>query len=145
MTKSKLNLIIDGLLLLCMASIAGIGLLMKYVLVPRYQRFEIYGRNVELFFWGFDRHQWGTIHLAIGLVFIALLFLHVVLHWEIIVTIYRKLVPAPLMRNIIAAILIGLTALLIAFPCFVKPKVREAGHREGPGRRGLRTPIRLTQ
>ncbi len=72
MTRSKLNLITDGLMLLCMAAIAGIALLIKFVLVPGYQRWEIYGRNVELYFWGLDRHQWGTIHLLFGLVFIAL-------------------------------------------------------------------------
>jgi hypothetical protein len=60
MKKSKLNLIIDALLLVCMAAITGIGLLMKNVLVPGYKRWDIYGRNVELYFWGLDRHQWGT-------------------------------------------------------------------------------------
>ncbi len=50
MEKSKLNLIIDGLLLLCIAAIVGIGLLIKYVLVPEYLRWGIYGRNVEMFF-----------------------------------------------------------------------------------------------
>jgi hypothetical protein len=48
MKKAKLNLVIDALLLLCMAAMAGIGLLMKYVLVPGFKRWEIYGRNVEL-------------------------------------------------------------------------------------------------
>ena len=36
MKKSKLNLILDALLLLCIAAIGGIGFLMKYVLVPGY-------------------------------------------------------------------------------------------------------------
>jgi len=40
--KSKLNLIIDALLSLCLAAIAGIGFLIKYILVPGYQRREIY-------------------------------------------------------------------------------------------------------
>ena len=56
MEKSKLNLIIDGLLLLCITVIVGIGFLIKYVLVPGYQRWQIYNRNVDLFFWGLDRH-----------------------------------------------------------------------------------------
>ncbi|MHC4076764.1 MAG: DUF4405 domain-containing protein [Planctomycetota bacterium] len=65
MKRAKLNLIIDALLLLCLAGIAGIGFLIKYVLVPGYQRWEIYGRNVSLFLWGLDRHQWGTIHFRL--------------------------------------------------------------------------------
>ena len=93
MKRAKLNLIIDALLLLCLAAIAGIGLLIKYVLVPGHQRWEIYGRNVSLFLWGLDRHQWGTIHFIIGLVFLSLLVLHVVLHWSMVVGVYRRLIP----------------------------------------------------
>jgi hypothetical protein len=43
MKRAKLNLIIDALLLLCLAAIAGIGFLIKYVLVPGHLRWEIYG------------------------------------------------------------------------------------------------------
>ena len=125
MEKSKLNLIIDGLLLLCIAGIVGIGLLIKYVLVPGYMRWEIYGRNVEMFFWGLDRHQWGTIHLVIGIVFLALLVLHVVLHWSMIIGIYRKLIPNHFARWITALILIFMTIFLFTFSYFVKPEVYE--------------------
>ena len=59
MAKSKLNLIIDVFMLLCMAAIAGIGFLIKYVLVPGFRRWEIYDRNVDLSFWGMDRYEWG--------------------------------------------------------------------------------------
>ena len=129
MKKAKVNLVIDALLLLCIAAILGIGLLMKYVLVPGYKRLEIYERNVELFFGGFDRHQWGTVHLVIGLVFLVLLVLHIILHWRLIVEIYRRLIPNGLMRWIIAMALICLTIALLGFSYFVKPEVREGGHR----------------
>ena len=127
MKKSKLNLIIDALLLLCLAAIAGIGLLIKYVLVPGYQRWEIYGRNVNLFFGGLGRHQWGTIHFIVGLIFLALLVLHIVLHWSMIVGIYRRLIPSRFAHWIVALILIGVTIFLSAFPYFVKPEVQEQG------------------
>ena len=133
MKKSKLNLIIDGLLLLCIAAIVGIGLLIKYVLVPGYLRWEIYGRNVEMFFWGLDRHQWGTIHLVIGIVFLALLVLHVVLHWSMIIGIYRKSIPNRFARWITALILIFMTIFLLAFSYFVKPEVYEQGRGKGRG------------
>ena len=133
MKKSKLNLIIDGLLLLCIAAIVGIGLLIKYVLVPGYLRWEIYGRNVEMFLWGLDRHQWGTIHLVIGIVFLALLILHVVLHWSMIIGIYRKLIPNRFARWITALILIFMTIFLLAFSYFVKPEVYEQGRGKGRG------------
>ena len=132
MKRAKLNLIIDALLLLCLAAIAGIGLLIKYVLVPGYQRWEIYGRNVSLFLWRLDRHQWGTIHFIIGLVFLALLVLHVVLHWSMVVGIYRRLIPNRFARWVIALILICITALLFSFPYLVKPEVIEQGRGKGP-------------
>ena len=145
--KSELNLIIDGLLLLCIAAIAGIGLLIKYVLVPGYLRWESYGRNVEMFFWGLDRHKWGTIHLVIGIVFLALLMLHVALHWSMIIGIYRKLIPNRFARWIIALILILVTVVLFAFSYFVRPEINELT-RVGPKRRwqNLRaTPVRSQQ
>ena len=145
MTKSKLNLVIDALLLLCIAAIAGIGLLMKYVLVPGYQRWVIYNRNVELLFWGLGRHDWGAIHFVIALVFLALLILHVVLHWGMIVGIYRKLIPSRLVRFITTVILIFLTILLLIFPYFVKPEIQERGRGMGRGWRQHEMPVRPPQ
>jgi len=118
--KSKLNLIIDALLLLCIASIAGIGLLMRNVLVPGY-------------FWGLDRHQWGTIHFVIALVLLALLVLHVVLHWAVIVGIYRKLMPNVKARWITAIILLAITITLAFFSYAVHPVVSEGGRGAGAG------------
>ena len=123
MKKLKLNLIIDALLLLCLAAIVGIGLLIKYVLVPGYLHWEIYGRRVSLFLWGLDRHQWGTIHFIIGLVFLALLVFHTILHWQMIVGIYRKLISNRFARWLVALIFICVTILLLVFSYFVKPEV----------------------
>ena len=133
MKKSKLNLIIDAFLLLCIAAVAGIGLLMRNVLVPGYQEWDIYGRNVDLYFWGLDRHQWGTIHFVIGLVLLGLLILHIVLHWQMIVEIYRRLIPNIPARWITAIILLALTIVLIFFSFAVKPDVQEQGRGRGGG------------
>jgi len=145
MTKSKINLIIDALMLLCVAAITGIGLLIKYVLVPGQARWAIYGRNVELFFWGLDRHQWGTVHLTIGLVLITLLILHIILHWTMILAIYRCLILNRLIRRIIVVVLICLTALFLVFSCFVKPEVREGGRGREQGWRGFGRRISRTE
>lgn len=135
MKRTKLNLAVDALLLLCIAAIAGIGLLMKYVLVPGYQRWAIYGRNVNLFLWGLDRHQWGTIHFVTGLVFFALLVLHIILHWPTIVGIYRRLVPNLFTRWIAAVIFVCITILLLSFSCIVEPEVWEQGQGKSRGQR----------
>ena len=143
MKKSKLNLIIDALLLLCIAAITGIGLLMKYVLVPGYQRWEIYGRNVNLFLWGLDRHQWGTIHFIVGLVLIALLVLHVILHWPMVINIYRRLIPNRFARWITAFVLVCITILLFIFSFLVKPEISEG--RQGKNRGWRRCESRYVQ
>ena len=145
MKKSKLNLVIDALLLLCIAAIAGIGLLMKYILLPGYRRWEIYERNVDLFFWGLDRHEWGTIHLIIGFVFLTLLILHVVLHWDLIVGIYRKLIPNGFVRSVVTVVLICLTILLLTFSFFVSPEVQKHGLGRGAGQRQHGMPELPTQ
>jgi len=127
MSKAKLNLVIDGLLFLDVAAIAGIGLLTNYVLVPGFRQWEIYGRAVDLRFWGLDRHEWGAVHYVLGLVFLGLLVLHVILHWGMIVSISRKLIPHRLARRMVAAMLLVLAVLLMAFSAFVKPEVQERG------------------
>ena len=131
MNKAKINLIVDSLLFLGIAAIAGIGLLMKYVLVPGYQRWEMYGRNVDLLFWDLDRHDWGAIHYVIGLVFLTMLVLHVVLHWGIIISISRKLIPNRLARRLLAVLLVTSAILLTAFSAFVKPEIQERGRGTG--------------
>ncbi len=63
MDKSKVNLVIDALLFLYVMAMAGIGLPIKFVLLPGKDTWAVYGRKAELFLFGMDRHQWGTIHL----------------------------------------------------------------------------------
>ncbi len=86
MDKSKLSLVIDALMFLCVMAIAGIGFLMKFVLLPGKDTWAVYGRKVDLFLFGMDRHQWGTIHLIIAFVFLGMITLHIVLHWNMIVS-----------------------------------------------------------
>ena len=101
---------------------------MQYVLVPGYQRWEIYNRNVDLYYWGMDRHEWGSIHFIIALVFLFLLIIHIALHWTMIINIYRKLIPNNLLRRVVAVIIILLVILLVTFPFFIKPQIQERGY-----------------
>jgi RsiW-degrading membrane proteinase PrsW (M82 family) len=133
--KAKINLVIDALLLLAAAAIVGIGLMVRYVLPPGYQRWEVYGRNVELYFWGLDRHGWGSIHYVVGLAFLGLLVLHVVLHWGMVVAIGRRLIPNRLARRVAAVLLVALTVALVIFPVFVKPDLVEEGRGMHRGHR----------
>ena len=57
--RSTIKFIINISMFLCMMAIAGIGFLMKYVLISGVERWEKYGRNFDMFFFGLDRHEWG--------------------------------------------------------------------------------------
>ena len=96
--KSKVSFVIDALMFLCMMAIAGIGFLMKFVLIPGKERWVKYGRNVDLYLLGMDRHEWGTIHLVIGFILLGLLVLHIILHWKMILAMYHRFIGLSLIH-----------------------------------------------
>jgi hypothetical protein len=114
-----------------MAAIAGIGLLMKYVLIPGHDRWIKYGENVELYFFNMDRHEWGAIHLVIAFVLLGLLLLHTILHWKLILSLFRKLVSGTLARKLVTSIFVFTSALLFLFAFFVKPEIGEIIQGQG--------------
>ncbi len=123
--KSKLNLVIDLVLFLLMMPIAGMGLLIKYVLIPGNLQNEIYGRSVNLEFLGLDRHQWGTVHLGLSLLFLILLVLHIVLHWRMISAISQRMIPDLRLRRFVTFLFVVSSIIFIAFPLMVQPSVSE--------------------
>ncbi len=116
--KSKINFIIDALMFILMMAIAGIGFLMKFVLVSGSDRWEAYGSNVDLFLWGWDRHQWGTFHLILGYILLSLLFLHIVFHWKQIKGMYRNLIQER-SRRVILTLIFVIICLLFLFFAFI--------------------------
>jgi hypothetical protein len=126
MSKAKINLIIDAILYLLLVAITGLGLLIKYVLVAGFERNEIYGSDVELYFLGLDRHQWGTIHLILGFGFVFFLLAHIVLHWAMIKCIYRKMFSNSIIRTSLAALLLVFTILIGVVPLFIQPKISDS-------------------
>jgi len=123
MSKSKINFLIDSLMFLCMAAIAGIGFLMKVVLIPGQDRWIKYGKNVEIYVLNMDRHQWGTVHLVIALVLLGLLLLHIILHWKLIVGLFSKLITNKSTRKLITVVFVFISVFLFLFAFFVKPEI----------------------
>jgi len=124
-TRGTLNLVIDIVMLLALAFIAGVGLLMKYTLPPGREKILKYGENVQLYFLGLDRHQWGSIHLIAAYVMLGLLVLHIALHWKAIVGLVRNAVPRPLLRSTLTTIMVLLCAVFFTFAFFVAPTQRD--------------------
>ncbi len=77
MKRTKLNYLIDVLSYTFFLFLITTGILMRYVLPPGTGRFVT--------IWGMNRHDWGTIHFWISAIFLALMLLHVYLHWKWVV------------------------------------------------------------
>ncbi|MFO0794789.1 MAG: DUF4405 domain-containing protein [Candidatus Brocadiaceae bacterium] len=129
MDKSKFNIVINGCMFLSVMAITGIGILMKFVLLPGKETAAVYGRKVDLFFLKMDRHGWGTIHLIIACVFLAFLTTHIILNWKMLVTSYRRLIGNKTTRLIVTMIVLISGIFTVSFPWFVKPEVRESTKR----------------
>lgn len=124
--RPKFNLVIDFIMMVVMMAVAGLGFLMKYVLLPGYKVNEIYGTDAELYFLGLDRHQWGAIHLYLALFLLFLLILHIVFHWSMILSIFRRMVKKRIIR-IAFLVFMGILSLFLAFaPLLVRPEVAES-------------------
>jgi len=133
MNKARLNLLIDIVMTVLMAAIAGLGFLIHWVLIPGKDRVAVYGRQVDLYWLGLDRHEWGDVHLVIGIALLALLVLHVALHWGLVVGIWRRMVTSGPVRVVLALTMLVLVVVLMAFPVLVTPEVTENGHGHGHG------------
>jgi hypothetical protein len=131
MDKPKFNFILDASMFLCVMALAGLGFLMKYVLPSGRDVWTKYGSNLYLSWLGWDRHDWGDIHLYLALTLQILLVLHIILHWRQILGLFQRLVPDPRRRYRIALVFLILSLLLIYFPFLITPdsKARGRGDR----------------
>ena len=123
--KTRLNLVIDILLFLTMMLISGIGFLNKYTLPPGKERWEIFERNVDLFWLGLDRHEWGTIHLYLGIFFLILLIFHIIFHWTMIKSMFRLLIKNSILRKVFIAIICLTSIIFLLFSFFIEPQIIE--------------------
>ena len=133
MNKSKANFIIDVLMFIAMTAMAGQGFLLEYVLVHGREVPEKYGINADLYFFGLDRHAWGYIHLILAYILLGLLVLHIVLHWQMISVMYRRLITNLKSRRIITLLFVVINLLLLFFFLLFKPEFREFERGKGRG------------
>jgi hypothetical protein len=139
--KSNINIIIDAAMFVLIAAVGGIGFLMKYRLVRGSLRRELFGTDVDQFLWGWERHQWGALHLALGFILFGLLVLHIVLHWKQIKTMVIKLIPLKTVRIVLSTVFMIVTAVMLFFAFIiniqtVKIKEGEGEHWGGGNRQG---------
>lgn len=81
MKRTNLNFTIDAISFIAFIFLTTTGILMYYILPA--------GSGKYLTIWGLDRHQWGTIHFWVSIVFFSILTIHLILHWRWIANVVR--------------------------------------------------------
>ena len=82
MNRTIVNIIIDIIAAFLFLGMIATGYLLRFPLPP--------GSNKTLSLWGYTRHQWGDVHFWISLGLLVVLLVHLVLHWNWIVTVIGK-------------------------------------------------------
>lgn len=123
MNKSRLNFVIDAVMLLVMMALTGTGFVRKYILLSGSASKAAFGRKVDMLLLGINRDGWAVIHLYLGYFLLFLLFWHIYLHWKQVVAIYRKWIPNKMMRWLMSAVFILLGLLLLLFPFLIDPVI----------------------
>lgn len=72
---------IDLVAFIAFVFLAATGVMLRYILPPGSGRIT----NV----WGLDRHEWGTVHFWISIVFFSVMALHLIWHWKWIVCVIK--------------------------------------------------------
>jgi hypothetical protein len=81
MNRPEKNFLIDSIAFIGFVLLTSTGILMRYVLPPGSGRWKV--------IWGLDRHEWGSIHFWISVIFLSILTIHLILHWRWIVTFFK--------------------------------------------------------
>lgn len=121
--KSNTNFIIDTVMLLLMMALTGTGYVRKYILLSGRAAREAFGSKVEMTLLGMNRDSWATIHLYIGYILLFFLLLHIILHWNQIKVMYRKLIPNETLRLVLLTAFVLAGVLLVIFPFIIKPHI----------------------
>ncbi len=125
MKRPNLNFIVDSLGFAGFVLLTATGVLMRYVLPPGS------GRSTTI--WTLDRHEWGSIHFWIAIVFLAVLAFHLFLHWRWIATLMSGR-PREGSGARLALGTVGLAALLaLAIAPFLSPVERTGREIHSPG------------
>ncbi len=96
MKRGTVNFIVDLVSFVDLLGMACTGFIMKYVLPPGTgglgcQLSGGCGREHIKELWSMTRHEWGRIHYCLALLFLALIVVHIILHWSWIKNYFKSL------------------------------------------------------
>jgi hypothetical protein len=118
MGRNSLNFMIDVLSGMLMVGMISTGLIVRMVLPP--------GSGQHRMLWGLTRHEWGGLHFALAIGLLAVLLVHLAMHWQWIYTTMVRWFRRPegdhhpprrASRAAVGAALVGLT--IVGFAGFV--------------------------
>lgn len=119
--KSGVARVVNALLWLVFCAMAGTGLLLAFRMPP--------GSGMRVTALGLNRHEWGDWHTWLSYAFLALIALHLALHWRWFWQVAAKRRSWPLAAGIGAGLVLMLLLVL-------QPVSRtETGRGGGQGRR----------
>lgn len=81
MKRSRKNFIIDAMAFMFFLFLVSTGIILHYLLP--------HGSGGSRSIWGMSRHDWGDIHFYVSIGFLAILAIHLILHWNWIVNLIR--------------------------------------------------------
>lgn len=125
MRKAHINFIVDAIGFLAMALLASTGFVVKYALPS--------GSGHSRTLWGMTRHEWGGVHFWLAVVLLAMMLLHLLLHWHWVLNMIKGPSPETARPRMIAAlVLLLVVAGLVAAP-FLTPIASNAQRTERKG------------
>jgi hypothetical protein len=127
MDKTKQNFFIDALMFLTMMALAGLGLLIKYVLIPGREASAKWGRQMEITWLGLYRHAWVEVIPYLAFLLLSLFILRVILHGKMISDPLGRFLSQPASRLGLAFVFLVVAMTLLALPLIVTPEVNEVG------------------
>ncbi len=81
MKRANLNFLVDSAAGLLFLGMVATGFILRFTLPPGTHRSHI--------LWGLTRHEWGTVHTWLSFALVAVILLHVALHWQWIACLIR--------------------------------------------------------
>ena len=88
MSRGMINFILDSVSFIILLSLTFTGYVIRYVLPPGTGGLgralhDGGGRGVNIKeLWSMTRHEWGSIHFHLAVVFVVLMIVHIIMHWS---------------------------------------------------------------
>lgn len=126
--KHDLNFVIDSVAFFAFILLITTGVLMRYLLPPGSGRIST--------IWGWNRHDWGDLHFWVAVIFLSILALHLILHWNWVVCKIRgrQCEDSQARFRVLLAVIAILTLIALALAPLLSPVEQNPNYAPRRGR-----------